>query len=74
MPCSVISMPGKVTTLVVEHTSGETIKSVDVRYTDEGCVITLYNSETKTLEDSLTLDHTQISIVVACLQANGFNF
>jgi hypothetical protein len=67
-------MPGKITTLVVEHTSGENIKTVDVKYTDDGCTIALYNSETKTLEDSLTLDHTQISIVVACLQANGFNF
>lgn len=74
MPCSVISMPGKVTTLVVEHTSGETTKTVDVRYTDDGCVISLYNLDTKALEDGITLDHTQISIVVACLQANGFNF
>lgn len=74
MPSSVISMPGKITTLVVEHTSGEAIKTVDVRYTDDGCVISLYNLDTKELEDGITLDHTQISIVVACLQANGFNF
>jgi len=64
-------MPGKVTTLVVEHTQGEALKTVDVKYTDDGCTITLFNADTKTLEDSLTLTHTQISIVRACLMVNS---
>lgn len=64
-------MPGKVTTLVVEHTAGEALKTVDVKYTDDGCTIALYNSDTKTLEDEITLTHTQISIVRACLAVNS---
>lgn len=68
------SMPGKITTLVVEHFSGETKKVVDVRFNDEGCTISLHNSETQVKEDEISLDHTQISIVKACLQASAPSF
>lgn len=71
---SILKMPGKLTNISVEHYSGEAKKLVDVKFTDDGAVITIHDIEKNIKTDELILDHAQISILCACLTVNGTPF